>query len=564
MAYVITQACCNDTACVDVCPVDCIRPTADDPEYLTTEQLYIEPETCIDCGACVEACPVDAIFPEEELSEANYKYLQINADYFDKHPLVVDWDSFEPPAPIRVGADKAPLRVAIVGTGPAATYAADHLLERVGRNVEVEMFEKDPTPWGLARGGVSPDHQGTRIITESFETMTRKPAITAHFNVEVGRHISHDELLEHHHAVVYAVGAADDRHLDLPGEDLPGSVAATDFVGWYNAALENAEDTYDLSPARAVIVGNGNVAMDVARMLVMDREALARTDIADHALAALREAAVEEVVVLGRRGPVQSAFTSKELMGLGDLEGVDIIVDPADLELDPHSAALAESPEAPLPLETKMDWLRRFAETAPTPGNKRIVLKFYASPVEIVGDDKVTGITVARTRLEEGEDGRLQAVVTDERETIETGLVLRSIGYRGRPVAGLPFDEVRGVLPNVGGRVIDPDTGDPLTGVYTTGWIKRGPSGFLGTNKKCAGDTVALLGEDVAGGLVDRTVKGRDELAALVTERCPDRVGFDGWALLEKVERDRGAAQDRPRVRSVDRAEMIEIQKGRA
>src|SRR5699024_9341817 len=193
-----------------------------------------------------------------------------------------------------------------------------------------------------------------------------------------------------------------------------------------------------------------------------------------------------------------------------------------------------------------------------------IVLKFYASPVEIVGDDAVTGITVARTRLEEGEDGRLQAVVTDERETIETGLVLRSIGYRGRPVADLPFDDDRGVLPNIDGRVIDPDTDQPLPGVYATGWIKRGPSGFLGTNKKCAGDTVTSLGEDVAAGLIDRTVKGREDLEALGTERCPHRVGVDGWALLEKVERERGAEQDRPRVRSVDRGEMIEIQKGRA
>ncbi len=563
MAYVITQACCNDTACVDVCPVDCIRPTADDPEYATVEQLYIEPTACIDCGACVDACPVNAIFPEDQLSEENAKYTQINADYFEKHPLVVDWDSFTPPTPIVVPKEDAPLRVAIIGTGPAATYAAIDIVEQGGRSVEVDMFDRLPSPWGLARGGVAPDHQDTRIITDYFETAVRKPNVEAHLNVEIGEHLNHEELLEHHHAVVYAVGASSDRRLNIPGEDLTGSHAATDFVAWYNGNPDYVDHEFDLSGERAVVVGNGNVALDVARILVSDPDTLAKTDVADHALAALRKSNIREVVVLGRRGPVQAAYTSKELMGLGDVAGVDIVIDPRDLELDDHSQALVDADDIPLPLELKMQWIRDFAVSTPNPDNKRIVLKFLSSPVEIVGDGRVEGIAIVRNELVVDDEDKLQANATSETETIEAGLVMRSIGYRGVPVPGVPFDDKRSIIPNVDGRVIDPATGEPLLGVYTVGWIRRGPSGYLGTNKKCAADMVKLLAADVKAKLLTREVHGREALNKLIAERQPDAISFKEWSVLDRLERERGKEAGRPRVKVTDWAQMVDIAKGR-
>ncbi len=564
MAYVITQACCNDTACVDVCPVDCIRPTMDDELFATTEQLYIEPTTCIDCGACVDACPVDAIFPEDQLSEQNAKYTQINAEYFDKHPLVVDWDSFVPPSPIVVPKDQAPLRVAVVGAGPAATYAAEAVVTQGGRSVEVDIFDRLPSPWGLARAGVAPDHQGTRIITDTFETMVRKPSVAAHLGVEVGTHISHDELLAHHHAVIYAVGASTDRHLGIEGEDLPGSVSATDFVAWYNGHPDHAGDHYDLSGERAVVIGNGNVALDVARVLVTSPDELAATDIADHALAALRESNIREVVILGRRGPVQAAFTSKELMGLDDVPGVDIVVDPADLELDEHSAAFLESDECPFPVPRKIEWLREYASRTPDPDRKRIVLKFLGSPQAIEGDGRVERLNVTRNEIVADGSGRLAAQPTGETETIDTGLVLRSIGYRGTGVDGVPFDERRGVIPNEGGRVVDPEGGEPLEGVYVTGWIKRGPTGTLGTNKKCAGETVEHLAEDVKGGLAQRPVESREALDKLLAGRNPDVAGFAEWRLLDQAELAAGADAGRPRVKVTDLRTMVDIEKGRS
>ncbi|WP_182349428.1 4Fe-4S binding protein [Tomitella gaofuii] len=564
MTYVITQACCNDTACVDVCPVDCIRPTADDELFATTEQLYIEPTTCIDCGACVDACPVDAIFPEDQLSEENAKYTQINAEYFDKHPLVVDWDSFVPPSPIVVPKDQAPLRVAVVGAGPAATYAAEAVVTQGGRSVEVDIFDRLPSPWGLARAGVAPDHQGTRIITDTFETIVRKPAIAAHLGVEVGTHISHEELLAHHHAVIYAVGASTDRHLGVPGEDLPGSVSATDFVAWYNGHPDHAGDVYDLSGERAVVIGNGNVALDVARVLVTSPDELAKTDIADHALAALRQSNIREVVVLGRRGPVQAAFTSKELMGLDDVPGVDIVVDPADLELDEHSAAFLASDECPFPVPRKIEWLREYASRTHDPARKRIVLRFLGSPESLGGDGRVERVNVVRNELVADESGRLRAQATDATSALETGLVLRSIGYRGTPVAGLPFDERRGVIPNEAGRVVDPDRDGPVEGVYVTGWIKRGPTGTLGTNKKCAGETVEKLAEDVKAGLSGRPVESREALDKLLAGRCPDAVGFDEWRLLDQAETAAGKESGRPRVKVTDVQVMVDIEKGRS
>lgn len=554
MAYVITQACCNDASCVSACPVNCIHPTPEEADFATTEMLYIEPGACIDCGACVDACPVNAIFPEDQLTESLQRYREINADYYTRHPLQPDWTPLTPPAPpVR---DLGTLRVAIVGAGPAACYAAEELLAR--SDVEVEMFEKLPTPWGLVRAGVAPDHPGTKAVTEMFEWSLGRDAFQFHLNVEVGKHVSHADLLAHHHAVIYAVGASSDRALGIPGEDLPGSHAATEFVAWYNGHPDFADRTFDLSGERAVIVGNGNVALDVARILTMDPEALAKTDIADHALAALRRSNIREVVLLGRRGPAQAAYTTPEFLALGDLDGVDVVIDPADVELDPRSRGLVDGAEAEPAVAMKVRLAREFSQRTPTSGNRRIVFRYLASPTEILGDDRVEGVSIVANELVEDASGGLAAHPTDRTDRVDAALVLRSIGYRGRPLAGVPFDERRGVIPNDRGRVVV-GAGEPVGGVYVTGWIKRGPSGVIGTNKTCAKDTVARVVEDFEAGRLIAPTGGRKELGRLLMHRRPERISRRGWEAIDRAERDRGRSSGRPRVKMTDTAEMLAI-----
>ncbi|KDE10723.1 4Fe-4S binding protein [Rhodococcus aetherivorans] len=552
MVYVITQACCNDASCVEVCPVNCIHPTPDEAPFATTEMLYIDPDTCIDCGACVDECPVDAIYADNELPAAHEPYLKIAEDYYRRYPIGPDWP--EERDRTKIPAELGTLRVAIVGSGPAACYAA---LELTGRaRVEVDIFDRLPTPYGLVRAGVAPDHQSTKAVGELFRSALGHKKSQCWFNVEVGTHISHEELLAHHHAVLYAVGAAGDRRLDVPGEDLPGSHAATEFVAWYNGHPDYADRTFDLSGERAVIVGNGNVALDVARALVMDPDELAKTDMADHAVAALRESNIREVVVVGRRGPAQAAYTNPELLALGQLTGVDIVVDPAEAELDPASRALVDDPTAEPRIALKVEQVQGFAQRRPTEGNKRIVLRFLAAPVELSGDGRVESITLERTELVEA-NGRLEAHRTGQTETLATGLVLRSVGYRGAPVADLPFDDQRGILPNEEGRVVDPETNEPLPGVYTAGWIKRGPTGVIGTNKQCSAQTVEHLVQDFVAGRLVAPVADREKLAALVSERRPEYVDYRGWQQIDKQERARGGAAGRSRVKFVAVADLL-------
>jgi ferredoxin--NADP+ reductase len=561
MAYVITQPCCNDASCVPACPVDCIRPTPGDPQYRNTEMLYIDPVTCIDCGACMDACPVDAIYPEWELPESDARYAAINAGYFDRYPL----DSKGMPnvsvSTVALPEQDRPLRVAIVGSGPAACYAADDLLSNVRGEVEVEMFDRLPTPWGLVRAGVAPDHQHTKAVTDIFRGAAAKPAMQFYLNVEIGKHLTHAELLAHHHAVIYAVGALRDRRLGVPGEDLPGSHAATEFVAWYNGHPDYADLQFDLSGDRAVVVGNGNVALDVARILVSDPDDLARTDIAEHALDALRRSRIREVVVLGRRGPAQAAYTTPELLGLGALEGVDVVIDPRDLILDENSRAAIESRDAEPSTVLKTQIAQEYAARVPDPARKRIVLRYLASPTAVLGTDHVEAIEIAHNELYRAADGSLAARRTEQTETLSAGLVLRSIGYRGAGVPGVPFDDATGTIPHRNGRVVDPDTGEALAGVYTAGWIKRGPSGVIGTNKTCAQETVQVLLEDyVAGALEEPALdRGREQLNELVTERQPEVVDFRGWQAIDAAEREQGRKYGRPRVKLTRVKAMLEI-----
>ncbi|MBF6124694.1 FAD-dependent oxidoreductase [Nocardia brasiliensis] len=556
MAYVITQRCCNDASCVSECPVDCIRPTPDQPEFATTEMLYIDPDTCIDCGACVDACPVEAIFSEDDLTASLARYRDINAAYFERHPLESNFDPIvTPPRPPK---DLGTLRVAIVGAGPAACYAADELLRRA--DVEIEMFDRVPTPWGLVRSGVAPDHPGTKTVSGLFESAFRRETLQYYLNVEVGTHVTHEELLRHHHAVIYAVGASTDRRLDVPGEDLPGSHSATEFVAWYNGHPDYAERQFDLSGERAVIVGNGNVALDVARVLTVSPDELAKTDIADHALDALRRSNIREVVVLGRRGPLQAAYTSSEFLALAHLNGIDVVVDAADLELDHASQAVLDDPDIEPSLKLKYTLAEEYAGGTRDDGNKRIVFRYLASPTALHGTAKVESIEFAHNELF-ADSGELMARATDRTETIETGLVLRSIGYRGAPVADLPFDERRGIVPNEHGRVLEAD-GSPLPGVYVSGWIKRGPRGVIGSNRVDAEETVEHLIADFTAGKLGAPVADRAALKSLLRERQADLVDREGWRAIDQAERAAGKAAGRPRVKFTTRADLLKAARG--
>ncbi|MEG8184409.1 FAD-dependent oxidoreductase [Nocardia terpenica] len=551
MAYVITQDCCNDASCVGECPVDCIRPTPGQPEFATAEMLYIDPATCIDCGSCVPACPVSAIFAEEDLTTPLQRYTHINAAYFQHHPLHADVSASLPAAP-RLPLGHERLRVAIVGTGPAACYAARALLAHPG--VEVDLFEKLPTPGGLVRAGVAPDHPATKAIGDRFDTDLATDALAYHLNITVGEHIQPHELLDYHHAVIYAVGAAADHELGIPGEQLPGSHSAAEFIAWYNGHPDYTDRVFDLSGDRAVVIGNGNVALDLARMLTTDPAGLATTDIADHALNALSHSRIREVIVLGRRSPAQAAYTGPELLSLSQLPGVDVHVAPRDLQLD--AAAAAELETAGPAVRLKWRLAQEYSQSIGSAGHRRIILRFLSTPLALRGPDRVQAIDYARNTLQ-CRNGQLVAVPTDRTETIETALVLRSIGYRALPLTGLPFDPRRAVIPNDHGRVLD--AGQVVPGTYVTGWIKRGPRGGIGINRLDAEETAESLLADFTAGRLRTPPHGRRALTDLLTSRQPNLIDRTGWQAIDAAERTAGEASGRPRVKYTDRATLVAV-----
>ena len=452
---------------------------------------------------------------------------------------------------------ETPIRVAIVGAGPAGFYAADRLL-RDERKFEVEMFDRLATPFGLVRAGVAPDHPKIKAVTRVYDKTAARDRFRFHGNVEIGSDITHAELLDHHHAVIYTYGASQDRQLGIPGEELPGSFAATSFVAWYNGHPDSAHRDFDLSGKRAVVVGNGNVAVDVARMLVLTRDEHAVTDIADHALKALAESSIEEVVILGRRGAAQAAYTTPELRELGELTQADVIVDPENVVLDEASKQWLDSDQADRTARDNVEIVNDYSTRAASGKPKRVVLRFLASPIEILGDSKVEGLRVGLNQLVADEHGSIRAVPTGDEEVIDCDLVLRSVGYRGAPIDGVPFDERAGTVLNADGRVLESSGGSPVPGVYTAGWIKRGPSGVIGTNKKCANDTVDRLIEDLDSTGLNEPSGGSAELDELLNERCPDRIDFSGWQRIDEQERTAGEAQGRPRVKIVHRDKLLE------
>ncbi len=519
MPYVVTQSCCADASCVVACPVNCIHPAPGEPGFAEAEMLYVDANSCVDCGACLTACPVDAIKPHTALAADEQPFVALNAEYYEVFPHPDRTPLALVPKQRRL-ARNAALRFAVVGSGPAGMYVADELLKHP--EITVDVLDRLPTPYGLVRAGVAPDHQSTKQVTQLFEAIEGEAGFDYLLDVEVGRDLSHDELAGHYDGVVYAVGAATDRRLGIPGEALPGSLSATDLVGWYNGHPDKQELRVPLHHERAVVIGNGNVALDVARILTSEPDDLARTDIAALPWATLSHGALREVVVLGRRGPAEAAFTMPELVGLAGLDGINVVVDTGGRSVD------GDGPK-----------VRLLAELAGRPrveGRRTLVLRFRTTPARILGDEAVTGIEVTR-------DG--------DTEVIECGLVLRAIGYHGEPVTHLPYDAATGTVPNDRGRV--------RPGVYVAGWVKRGPTGFIGTNKSCARETVERLLDDADAGALPAPTRTRQDLAAMLQSRGVIPIDATGWRAIDHEERRRGLQRGRPRLKLVDPAELRRV-----
>ncbi|MGQ0600934.1 MAG: FAD-dependent oxidoreductase [Anaerolineales bacterium] len=459
----------------------------------------------------------------------------------------------------QLGTDSTPVRVAILGSGPAAFYAAEHLLKQTNLLIDVDMFDRLPTPFGLVRGGVAPDHQKIKTVTKAYDQIASHPRFRFFGNVEFGTHVTLADLRAHYHQILYATGAQTDRRMGIPGEDLAGSHAATEFVAWYNGHPDYRDHQFDLSQERVAVVGVGNVAIDVARVLCRTPAELARTDIADYALDALRQSKVKEVYLLGRRGPAQAAFTTPEVKELGEMEGCDPVVLPAEAELDALSKAQVAA-GADRSVLRKVEILQGYAARAHTGKGKQLHIRFLVSPLELIGDANghVAKMRLVKNVLVASETGTLNAKATDEFETLSVGLVFRSVGYRGVPLPEVPFNERWGVILNEKGRVLDPDTKAARMGEYTTGWIKRGPSGVIGTNKPDSVETVTCMLADLAAGKVLNLAQPTAAAAeALIRTRQPNIVTYADWRMLDVLELKRGQAVGRPRLKFTSVDEML-------
>jgi len=452
----------------------------------------------------------------------------------------------------------SPLRVAVIGAGPAGFFLCEKLLGQSAVPVEVDLFERLPTPYGLVRFGVAPDHEKIKNVTRSFDKVAARAGFRYFGNVEVGRDVTLDDLRRHYHAVAFTTGAQTDRRMGIPGEDLAGSHPATEFVAWYNAHPEFCDRRFDLSAERVAVVGVGNVAVDVARILCRTPEELGTTDLAEHALDALRESRVKEVFLLGRRGPAQAAFTTPEVKELGELPAADAVALIEEVTLDPLSAAQVER-ENEATVRRKLDVIQDFARRDPGEKPKRLTLRFLVSPVELIDDGtgRVKAIRLMKNRLVE-RNGSLVAEPTGVTEDLPVDLVFRSVGYHGVAIEGLPFDPRAGVVPNVGGRVIDPSTGLRLPALYVAGWIKRGPSGVIGTNKPDAAETAeSILADFAAGTLPAPPPNAAEAIETLLRSRQPDLVTWPDWVKLNEAETALGKAGGRPRSKLVTTAEML-------
>ncbi len=459
----------------------------------------------------------------------------------------------------QIGTTAQPLRVAIIGAGPAGFYSAERLFKETEMVVEVDMFDRLPTPYGLVRNGVAPDHQKIKSVTAAFDRIANNPRFRFFGNVELGRDFSVDDLKDYYHQILYSTGAQTDRPLGIPGDELIGSHPATEFVAWYNGHPDYRDHHFDLSQERVAVVGVGNVAIDVARILCRTREELMKTDIADYALEALVNSNVKEVYILGRRGAAQAAFTAPEAKELGELADCDALVPPAEAELDPLSqATMANADRADV---RKVEIIQELSRRQPSGKSKRLTLRFLVSPTELIddGNGHVKQMKLVQNELYATDAGSLRPRATDRTETLDVGLVFRSIGYRGVPLPGVPFHESWGVIPNDGGRVLDSATKEPVLGQYTAGWIKRGPTGVIGTNKPDAAETVENMLTDAREG---RTLSPTHATAEAVTQLLDDRhvrpVSFADWKRLDELELARGKEEGRPRVKFTRIEDMLD------
>jgi len=457
------------------------------------------------------------------------------------------------------GTDTNPLRVAIVGSGPAAFYAADHLLKQASLVVEIDMLDRLPTPFGLVRAGVAPDHQKIKTVTKAFDQIANRPNFRFYGNVEFGKHVRLADLKEHYHQILFATGAQTDRHMGIPGEDLKGSHPATEFVAWYNGHPDYCDYEFDLSQERAAVVGVGNVAIDVARILCRTTDELAATDMADYALEAMSQSRVKEVYLLGRRGPAQAAFTNPEVKEVGEMADADVFVLPDEAKLDELSQAEVDN-SGDRTLVKKVKILQGYALRKPAGKSRKLTIRFLVSPVELMGDasGRLASMRLVRNVLYKTEAGTLSPKPTDQFEELPVGLVFRSVGYRGVALPEVPFNERWGVILNQKGRVVDPETQQPMTGLYTSGWIKRGPSGVIGTNKPDSVETVGCMLEDLAGGAVLQPANpDHGSAEKLVCERQPQFFTYADWQRLDEMEVARGKAVGRPRLKFTRVEDML-------
>jgi len=451
------------------------------------------------------------------------------------------------------------LRAAIIGAGPSGFYAAGQLLAIDEPRFAVDLYDRLPTPYGLVRSGVAPDHPKIKSVTKAYDKTSRHERFRFFGHVELGSNVTRQQLLDHYHVVLYTFGTSTDKRLGIAGEDLNGSHAATEFVAWYNGHPDHCGLEVDLQAKQVVVVGAGNVAIDVARMLALAPSELEITDTADHAIDVLRSSGIEEITILARRGPLQAAFTNPELLEMGELERGDVEV--VGGELDELSAvALLDADKT---RRRNVEILQDYAARPKTGKPITVRFRFLASPIELLGDENghVRAVKIENNEIVARDDGSLGARGTATFEEIPAQLVFRSIGYRGQPVAGIPFDEQRGVILNAAGRVTDADGAQQL-GEYVSGWIKRGPSGVIGTNKKDSQDTVDKILEDAAAGRLNKPAE--DDIDALIANYCADVVTWEGWQAIDAIETavGEGSSPARPRVKLTEWAALREAARG--
>lgn len=457
------------------------------------------------------------------------------------------------------GTESNPLRVAIIGSGPAGFYAADYLLKQTNVVAQVDMFDKLPTPFGLVRFGVAPDHAKIKSVTKIYDGVAANKRFRFFGNVEFGKHVKLEDLRQYYHQILFTNGAASDRRMGIPGEDLPGSYTATEFVAWYNGHPDYRDLKFDLSQERAAIIGVGNVAIDVARILCRTTDELAKTDIADYALEALRHSQIKEVYLIGRRGPVQAAFTPPEIKEVGEMEDADAITLPEEMQLDELSKTELTTTTDPL-VKRKVDSLMSYSGRKPSGKSRILYIRFLLSPVELFPGPSghVAKMKLVRNVLVKSDSGSLSAKATGEFQELSVGLVFRSVGYRGVALPDVPFNDKWGVILNENGRVLDPQTQKHMLGLYTAGWIKRGPSGVIGTNKPDSVETANKMLEDLASGAIPNPAHSDAASAEkFICERQPKYFSYADWKKLDEMEMARGASQGRPRVKFTSTAEML-------